>query len=47
MQGIVIETGQAPQVVACHLHEVEYFVGAVKIQTDCFPVRHAPRQRKL
>ena len=47
MQGIVIETGQAPQVVACHLHEVEHFVGAVKIQTDCFPLRHAPRQRKL
>ena len=47
VQSIVIEAGQASEVIAGHLHEVEHFVGAVKLQTDCFPLRHAPRQRKL
>ena len=47
MQGVVIEPGQAPEVIAGHLHEVEHFVRAVKVQTDCFPLRHAPRQKKL
>ncbi len=47
MQGIVVESGQAPEVIAGHLHEVEHFVRAVKVQTDCFPLRHAPRQKKL
>jgi hypothetical protein len=31
MKGIVIESGQPSEVIACHLHEVEHFVGAVKI----------------
>ena len=45
VQRVLIESGQPSEVIACHLHEVEHFVRAVKLQTDCFPLRHAPRQR--
>ena len=44
MQGVVVKSGEASEVIACHLHEVEHFVRAVKFETDCFPLRHAPRQ---
>ena len=31
VQGVVIESSQPSEVIACHLHEVEHFVGAVKV----------------
>jgi hypothetical protein len=47
VQRVIIESSQPPEVIAGHLNEVEHFVRAVKLQTDCFPLRHAPRQGKL